>query len=165
MAWAKDRQVVRYQRVIEPELSACLDLGWRSGLWGIGRGAAWVCPFGQETCVALGQGACRKRTERVLGGPVGVLPKYIDHESRIEPKGLGRQFLQDDRCCLLLAVLVQEERQMLRLGKRAKRNETTAPDRIRKWSPTLLLTGRYPGYLRRSDGMRSFLGSMAVDKV
>lgn len=37
MAWAKDRQVVRYQRVIEPELSACLDLGWRSGLWGIGH--------------------------------------------------------------------------------------------------------------------------------
>ena len=72
--------------------------------------------------------------------------------------------VEDGRCCLPLAVLVQEERQMLRLGKRAKRNETTAPDRIRKWSPTLLLTGRYPGYLRRSDGMRSFLGSMAVDK-
>jgi hypothetical protein len=44
-----------------------------------------------------------------------------------------------------------------------KRIVTTAPDRIRKWSPTWLLTGRYPGYLRRSDGMRSFLGSMAVD--
>jgi hypothetical protein len=40
---------------------------------------------------------------------------------------------------------------------------TTAPNRIRKWSPTLLLTGRYPGCLRRSDGMRNFLDSMAVD--
>jgi hypothetical protein len=41
-----------------------------------------------------------------------------------------------------------------------KRIVTTAPDRIRKWSPTLLLAGQY---MRRSDGMRSFLGSMAVD--
>ena len=41
---------------------------------------------------------------------------------------------------------------------------TTAPNRIRKWSPTLLLTGRYPGCLRRSDGMRNFLDSMAVDR-
>ena len=47
---------------------------------------------------------------------------------------------------------------------KGKRIKTTAPNRIRKWSPTLLLTGRYPGYLRRSDGMRSFLDSMAVDE-
>ena len=47
----------------------------------------------------------------------------------------------------------------------AKRCQTTTPDRIRKWSPTLLLTGRYPGYLRRSDGMRSFLDSMVVDDI
>jgi hypothetical protein len=45
-----------------------------------------------------------------------------------------------------------------------KRNETTTPNRIRKWSPTLLLTGRYPGCLRRSDGMRNFLDSMVVDE-
>ena len=50
-------------------------------------------------------------------------------------------------------------------GQGQKGIVTTAPDRIRKWSPTLLLAGRYPGYLRRSDGMRSFLGSMAVDEV
>jgi hypothetical protein len=31
---------------------------------------------------------------------------------------------------------------------------TTAPNRIRKWSPTLLLTGRYPGCLRRFRYMR-----------
>ena len=41
---------------------------------------------------------------------------------------------------------------------------TTTPNRIRKWSPTLLLTGRYPGCLRRSDGMRNFLDSMVVDE-
>jgi hypothetical protein len=45
-----------------------------------------------------------------------------------------------------------------------KKDETTTPNRIRKWSPTLLLTGRYPGCLRRSDGMRNFLDSMVVDK-
>jgi hypothetical protein len=47
---------------------------------------------------------------------------------------------------------------------RKKGQKTTTPNRIRKWSPTLLLTGRYPGYLRRSDGMRSFLDSMVVDE-
>ena len=45
-----------------------------------------------------------------------------------------------------------------------KKRLTTTPNRIRKWSPTLLLTGRYPAYLRRSDGMRSFLDSMVVDE-
>ena len=44
-----------------------------------------------------------------------------------------------------------------------KRDLTTTPNRIRKWSPTLLLTGRYPGCLRRSDGMRNFVDSMVVD--
>ena len=44
-----------------------------------------------------------------------------------------------------------------------KGDRTTAPDRIRKSSPTLLLAGRYPVYLRRADGMRSFLDSVAVD--
>ena len=44
-----------------------------------------------------------------------------------------------------------------------KKLRTTTPNRIRKWSPTLLLTGRYPGCLRRSDGMRNFLDSMVVD--
>jgi hypothetical protein len=48
--------------------------------------------------------------------------------------------------------------------KEAKRKWTTTPNRIRKWSPTLLLTGRYPGCLRRSDGMRNFLDSMVVDE-
>jgi hypothetical protein len=48
---------------------------------------------------------------------------------------------------------------------RRKKGKTTTPNRIRKWSPTLLLTGRYPGYLRRSDGMRSFLDSMVVDEI
>jgi hypothetical protein len=43
--------------------------------------------------------------------------------------------------------------------------ETTAPDRIRESSPTSLLAGRFPAYLRRSDGMRSFLESVAVDIV
>lgn len=46
----------------------------------------------------------------------------------------------------------------------AKKDQTTTPNRIRKWSPTLLLTGRYPGCLRRSDGMRNFLDSMVVDE-
>jgi hypothetical protein len=50
------------------------------------------------------------------------------------------------------------------LPARAKKDETTTPNRIRKWSPTLLLTGRYPGCLRRSDGMRNFLDSMVVDE-
>ena len=40
--------------------------------------------------------------------------------------------------------------------------KTTAP-RIPRWSPTLVLTERYHTYLRRSDGMRSFRDSMAVD--
>ena len=44
-----------------------------------------------------------------------------------------------------------------------KVNPTTAPDRIRKSSPTLLLAGRYPAHLRRADGMRSFLDPVAVD--
>ena len=54
---------------------------------------------------------------------------------------------------------------LFRLDHGQKVNETTTPNRIRKWSPTLLLTGRYPGYLRRSDGMRSFLDSMVVDEI
>ena len=53
----------------------------------------------------------------------------------------------------------------IQIQSKAKMNGTTTPNRIRKWSPTLLLTGRYPGYLRRSDGMRSFLDSMVVDNA
>ena len=53
----------------------------------------------------------------------------------------------------------------IQIQSKPKINGTTTPNRIRKWSPTLLLTGRYPGYLRRSDGMRSFLDSMVVDDI
>ena len=51
-----------------------------------------------------------------------------------------------------------------RFKTQTKKMLTTTPNRIRKWSPTLLLTGRYPGCLRRSDGMRNFLDSMVVDR-
>ena len=41
--------------------------------------------------------------------------------------------------------------------------KTTAP-RIPMWSPTMVLTRRHSGLLRRSDGMRCFQSPMAVDK-
>ena len=42
-------------------------------------------------------------------------------------------------------------------------NKTAAPDRTRESFPTSLLAGRYPDYLRKSDGMRSFVDSTTAD--
>ena len=88
------------------------------------------------------------------------LPLYCFHSDLFPP------YIRETTLFGLVVPVLREawkEVSTISRTKFAKKNSKTTAPRIPAWSPTVVLTRRHSGWLRRSDGMRCFQSPMAVD--